>query len=131
MGAAIECFEQSGAVLVPRSRFAPVKTTGDLLALRSDAYVVTPDERIELDSARRGVPPGIVLDDKHYKTLAGLESGFGSAAPSLKHCAHFEVKGPWHLEPGIVCRGEVCFLNESPAPAAAKAGVYADAVVRP
>jgi hypothetical protein len=37
MGAAIECFPRAGAVLVPRTRFAPVKTTGDLLALRSDA----------------------------------------------------------------------------------------------
>jgi UDP-N-acetylglucosamine pyrophosphorylase len=37
MGAAIECFEGAAAIEVPRSRFAPVKTTGDLLALRSDA----------------------------------------------------------------------------------------------
>ena len=37
MGAAIECFPESGAVLVPRTRFAPVKTTSDLLSLRSDA----------------------------------------------------------------------------------------------
>src|SRR6267142_2660566 len=42
MGAATECFEGAGAIVVPRSRFAPVKTTSDLLALRSDAYVVTP-----------------------------------------------------------------------------------------
>src|SRR5579859_2080126 len=33
MGAAIECFERAGAVVVPRARFAPVKTTADLLAL--------------------------------------------------------------------------------------------------
>ncbi len=48
MGAAIECFEQAGALVVDRSRFAPVKTTADLLALRSDAYQVTPDYRLEL-----------------------------------------------------------------------------------
>jgi UTP--glucose-1-phosphate uridylyltransferase/phosphoglucomutase len=41
MGSAIECFEDAGAVVVPRSRFAPVKTCGDLFALRSDAYKVT------------------------------------------------------------------------------------------
>ena len=39
MGAAIESFAGSGAVCVPRSRFAAVKTTSDLFALRSDAYV--------------------------------------------------------------------------------------------
>ena len=38
MGAAIEVFEGARALRVPRTRFAPVKTTDDLLALRSDAY---------------------------------------------------------------------------------------------
>ncbi len=38
MGSAIECFDDSGAVVVPRERFAPVKTTNDLFSLRSDAF---------------------------------------------------------------------------------------------
>src|SRR3954451_1065691 len=38
MGAAIQVFEGARALSVPRTRFAPVKTTDDLLALRSDAY---------------------------------------------------------------------------------------------
>ena len=40
MGSAIESFDDAGAVVVPRSRFAPVKTTNDLFVLRSDAYNV-------------------------------------------------------------------------------------------
>lgn len=40
MGSAIECFDDAGAVVVPRDRFAPVKTCNDLFALRSDAYEV-------------------------------------------------------------------------------------------
>jgi UTP--glucose-1-phosphate uridylyltransferase len=40
MGSAIECFEDAGAVVVPRTRFAPVKTCNDLFALRSDAFKV-------------------------------------------------------------------------------------------
>ena len=40
MGSAIECFDDAGAVVVPRERFAPVKTTNDLFGLRSDAYKV-------------------------------------------------------------------------------------------
>lgn len=35
MGSAIECFDDADAVVVPRSRFAPVKTCNDLFALRS------------------------------------------------------------------------------------------------
>jgi hypothetical protein len=42
MGSAIECFDDSGAVVVPRERFAPVKTTNDLFGLRSDAFKVSP-----------------------------------------------------------------------------------------
>ena len=48
MGAAIEVFEGARALNVPRTRFAPVKTTDDLLALRSDAYRLTDDARVEL-----------------------------------------------------------------------------------
>lgn len=47
MGSAVECFDDSGAVVVPRERFAPVKTTNDLFALRSDAFKVAPCPRAE------------------------------------------------------------------------------------
>ncbi|MCB0197913.1 MAG: UTP--glucose-1-phosphate uridylyltransferase, partial [Anaerolineae bacterium] len=43
MGSAIGVFEGAGAVRVPRIRFAPVKATSDLLAVRSDAYILTDD----------------------------------------------------------------------------------------
>jgi UTP--glucose-1-phosphate uridylyltransferase len=43
MGAAIGVFDGARAICVPRSRFAPVKTTDDLLVLRSDVYALTDD----------------------------------------------------------------------------------------
>ena len=54
MGAAIGVFEGARALHVPRRRFAPVKTTNDLLALRSDAYVLRDDRRVELAPDARG-----------------------------------------------------------------------------
>ena len=39
MGLAIALLDGAAAIRVPRSRFAPVKTTDDLLAVRSDANV--------------------------------------------------------------------------------------------
>lgn len=127
MGAAIECFTSSGAILVPRTRFAPVKTTSDLLALRSDAYEVTHDQRLQLTAERHGLPPEISLDDRHYKSLAGLEAAFACAAPSLRHCTKFTVEGPWHFEDGVVCTGAVKFTNRSSQPATARTGHYQDA----
>jgi len=126
MGAAIECFAKAGAVLVPRTRFAPVKTTSDLLALRSDAFRVTDDERLELVPECGGVPPEVVLDERYYKTLAGLEAGFGKSAPSLRRCSHFRVAGPWRVEDGVVCEGAVKFTHDGPRPAVARAGIYRD-----
>ncbi len=41
MGAAIGAFEGAELLLVPRTRFAPVKTTDDLLVLRSDVYTLS------------------------------------------------------------------------------------------
>merc|ERR1719433_2583292 len=86
MGAAIGCFEGASAIIIPRSRFAPVKTTNDLLALRSDAYVLTDDFRVVLDESRNGVPPNVKLDGQ-YKFTDRMEELMGSGkAPSLKEC---------------------------------------------
>ena len=46
MGAAIALFDGAQAVRVPDERFAPVKTTGDLLRVRSDAYRRDAEERV-------------------------------------------------------------------------------------
>lgn len=127
MGAAIACFDRAGAVVVPRTRFAPVKTTDDLLALRSDAYVVTDDHRIELVPERKGIPPEVILDARAYKMAAGLEAGFGDGAPSLRRCTRFRVEGPWRFEEGVICEGAVKFINPHPRVVTARTGVYRDA----
>ena len=72
MGAAIECFEGAAAIEVPRNRFAPVKTTADLLAVRSDAYELDPEFRLVLRAGRKGVPPLVKLDDR-YKLVDQLD----------------------------------------------------------
>ena len=76
MGAAIECFPGAAAILVPRTRFAPVKTTSDLLSLTSDAYEISDDFRMVLRPERRGVPPTIKLDGgyKFFDQLQKLVS---------------------------------------------------------
>jgi UTP--glucose-1-phosphate uridylyltransferase len=129
MGAAIECFPDTGAVVVPRSRFAPVKTTADLLAVRSDAYEVTADCRLQLVASRNGVPPVIDLDGKFYKTMGSFEPFFAAGTPSLIGCTSLTVKGPVAFEPGVVCQGKVTFTNPTSQRNQVKAGVYENADV--
>ena len=126
MGAAIECFAGARAIEVPRARFAPVKTTADLLVLRSDACVLTPDWRIELASGRAGVPPLVDLDGAYYKMVDGLEAGFGSGAPSLVDCHRFSVRGPIAMPPAAVIHGEVKITNTLDERIALPARLYCD-----
>ncbi len=124
MGAAIECFASSGAIVVPRTRFSPVKTTADLLALRSDAYGVTSDHRLVLAESRHGQPPLLDLDSKHYKLLADFEALFPDGAPSLVHCEALKVRGKIKFEAGVVCKGQVEFVNPSSETRSLAAGEY-------
>jgi UDP-N-acetylglucosamine pyrophosphorylase len=126
MGAAIECFEHTGAVVVPRTRFSPVKITADLLALRSDAYRVTDDSRLVLDASRRGQPPVVELDSKYYKVMADFDKWFAQGAPSLLACDSFKVTGPVEFGAGVICEGRVELVNSSPQPKIVKAGRYRD-----
>ena len=107
MGSAIECFAGAGAIEVPRSRFAPVKTTDDLLALRSDAYVVTEDFRLELHPDRGAVPPLVKLDPSHFKLVDQLEAALSDGTPSLLKCDRLEVVGDYRFAPGEVFEGRV------------------------
>jgi len=107
MGAAIDVFEGAGALRVPRSRFVRVKTTGDLLSLRSDAYVMSAGPRVELAPELDGTPPVIDLDDEHYKLLPDFERRFPDGSPSLIGCERLSVAGDVRFGGGVVVRGTV------------------------
>ena len=80
MGAAIEVFEGARALSVPRTRFAPVKTTDDLLALRSDAYRLTDDARVVLAGERDDACPFVALDPDYFKLHARLRGALPGRA---------------------------------------------------
>ena len=127
MGAAIESFKGAGAVVVDRSRFAPVKTCADLLRVRSDAYEVTEDFRLVLSADCNGKPPVVDLDSKIYKKVAGLDKMLEQGGlPSLKHCSKLSVKGKVILEPGITFKGAVSIVNKDDEWKVLKAGTYED-----
>lgn len=122
MGAAIESFKGSGAVCVPRSRFAAVKTTSDLFALRSDVYEQTADGRIALVPEREGRPPVIELSDD-YKMVDSLE---GTGVPSLIKADKLTITGPVRFSDGVSIVGNVSFINDSGETKWIAGGTYQD-----
>lgn len=122
MGAAIECFDGSIAVEVPRSRFAPVKTTGDLFSLRSDAYEVLPDGQVRLAADRNGVPPVVALGDS-YKLVDQLDE---LGVPSLVHCNSLTLEGRVSFAQGVVIAGDVKIISTPEASKPVVTGEYRD-----
>jgi len=120
MGSAIECFKGAAAVNVPRSRFAPVKSTGDLFVLRSDAYVVSDDGQVALAPARNGIPPNVNLSGE-YKLVEALDS-LGQL--SLIDADELTVSGPVRFAEGVVIKGKVIITNEASDRKTVAAGIY-------
>ena len=107
MGAALGVIEGARALRVPRDRFSPVKTTNDLLALRSDAYEVGSDGRVVLVAERNGSPPDVDLDPDHFRLVADFEPRVGAGAPSLREAQRLVVRGDVTFGAGVVIRGDV------------------------
>ena len=128
MGAAIQCFQGASALVIPRSRFAPVKTTNDLLALRSDAYKLTEDFTIILAPEREGVPPDVKLDGM-YKFTDAMEKLIPNGPPSLINCKKLVVEGPMTFAKDVVFKGTVTVKNTSGSTKELAAGVYEDKTV--
>jgi len=106
MGSAIGIFKGSAAVRVPRNRFAPVKATNDLLAVRSDAYLLTGDHRVVLHPECRQAPL-IELDNNYFKLIDDMESRFPAGPPSLRNCVSLQVDGDITFGRNVVIEGVV------------------------
>ncbi len=109
MGAAISILPGAAAINVPRQRFAPVKTTADLLVVRSDAYTLAPSGQLLPDTRR--TPPQVELDPRHYSRLGDFEQRFPAGVPSLRRCTRLTVSGDVVFGPGVILAGEVRIVN--------------------
>ncbi len=102
MGAAVEVFEGARAIEVPRSRFLPVKSTSDLLLVRSDAF--------EMDEDSHLIPvasPVVTLAPGPYRRIADFDAHFPDGAPSLRDAVAFTVQGDWMFGGGVRVLGAV------------------------
>jgi UTP--glucose-1-phosphate uridylyltransferase len=114
MGAAIGTFPGAQLLLVPRTRFVPVKTTNDLLVMRSDVYEMTEEMVVQPVSERTGKLPYVDLDSRFYKLLDDFEQRFPSGPPSLREAERLVVHGDVTFGKGVVVRGAVELEREQP-----------------
>jgi UTP--glucose-1-phosphate uridylyltransferase len=109
MGAAIGVFEGAAAIRVPRRRFIPVKTTNDLLVLRSDAYRLDDEGEVELQA---DAVPFVDLDPDYFKLLRQFDERFPHGAPSLKEAERLVVRGDVAFGRDVTVRGAVTIEND-------------------
>jgi UTP--glucose-1-phosphate uridylyltransferase len=104
MGAAIEVFDGARLIEVGRDRFIPVKTTNDLLVLRSDVYEIGADFALTQVAAD---VPYVDLDVAHYKVVGEFDKRFPEGAPSLAKATALKVEGDWTFGHGVQVVGAV------------------------
>lgn len=104
MGAAIEVFDDSRLIEVGRDRFVPVKTTNDLLVLRSDVYDLGSD--FVLDQVATEVP-FVDLDSDYYKLVGEFDKRFPEGAPSMRKAGSLRIDGDFTFGHGVQVVGDV------------------------
>jgi UTP--glucose-1-phosphate uridylyltransferase len=107
MGAAVGNFPGARLLCVPRGRFVPVKTTNDLLVLRSDVYAVSDGMIVAPIPERDGNLPFVDLDSRYYKILDEFERRFPDGAPSMREAQRLVVRGDVIFGAGVMVRGAV------------------------
>ena len=118
MGAAIEVFDGATTIEVGRDRFVPVKTTNDLLVLRSDCYDLRDDYVMGLAAP---AVPFVDLDATHYKLVGDFDARFPDGVPSMREAGSLVVHGDWTFGAGVTVRGDGV-LEDAGAPGRVEPG---------
>ncbi len=110
VGAGISSLETAKVVWVDRSRFVPVKTTGDFLRLASDVFVKdSKTGQVYLNPARLSSLPNplpIELGAK-FKGISDYRERFKFGIPSLVAAESVVLKGDIAGDKGLVFQGHV------------------------
>jgi UTP--glucose-1-phosphate uridylyltransferase len=114
MGSAVQSFQGARLLCVPRTRFIPVKTTNDLLVLRSDVYRLTDEMLVEAAPERAGKPPFVDLEKRFYGVIDEFEARFPSGPPSLRAAERLVVRGDVTFGADVVVRGAVELETQEP-----------------
>ena len=104
MGSAIQSFDNACAMIVPRSRFFPVKKTNDLLLLLSDVVSFNDDGQLSWDT-------GKTFDIQCHAPFDSVEGFFNylKVVPSLKSSDSLSLQGNICFNHHLELKGTVKF----------------------
>jgi UTP--glucose-1-phosphate uridylyltransferase len=108
MGSAIEKLAGAIAIEIPYSRFLPVKTTNELLLMRSDLFQIDDKYHLSLQADKM---PEVSLDDRYYKLINDFDQRF-KIVPSLIQASSFRVEGDWLFNQPSVIIGDVHLADQ-------------------
>lgn len=112
MGAAISSFKDSIAIRIPKTRFAPIKTTNQLLGLWSNAFILNEDNLVVSNPDRKEGYIVINLDNQYYKKIDDLQARFPDGAPDLLDCQSLTINGDVKFGSNIKVIGNVTINND-------------------
>ncbi|MFO7728189.1 MAG: UTP--glucose-1-phosphate uridylyltransferase [Desulfonatronovibrio sp.] len=113
MGSAISAFDHAGALEVPRDRFAPVKTTADLLTVMSDCFILSDMKTIIPNPQRSLSIADIELHPDYYRKIDQFEQRFAHGVPSLVQCNYLKITGDICFGKNVTVKGRVTLTNKS------------------
>ena len=122
MGSAISMFDDAKAVKVGKNRFLPVKTCNDLLARRSDRFILGNDHKVILNPEIKNLMITINLDPKYYGKIDLFDQRFSEGVPSLIQCESLAIRGDVRFESNVTIIGNVTIRNDGSDQAVIKEG---------
>ena len=126
MGAAVALFDDASAVRVPRSRFMPVKKCNDLMAVRSDCYLLNTEFKLHQNPDRTLPAIRIQLDKRYFQKIDDFDARFANGVPSLIDCESLIVEGDVTFEADVAIKGPVTIKNNGHRQVSIRSGVIVD-----
>jgi len=127
MGSAISIIEEATAIRVPRSRFFPVKTCNELLAVRSDCFLCSDDKQLIVNPERgqddNCLNINIDLDHRYYRKIDMFNKRFANGIPSLIDCKSLKIIGDVFFEGNVKIKGNIVITNRSGSQGVIKEGM--------
>jgi UTP--glucose-1-phosphate uridylyltransferase len=108
-GAAIECFHKGVGIEVDRSRFLPVKSTSDLLAIQSNLFDVRHGALLVSPSRELTAPPVVRLGPE-FTLLKDFSKRFERGLPNMVELDHLTVSGDVHFGRDVTLKGTVIIV---------------------